>query len=100
MPRGVRTASMISASAMVMSPGDRLSVLRSLARRHADRTVEPHVLAVEVAVGDHGVGELRVLLRPAEAAREGDLRSERLLQVLRRPLQQWCVEDAGQDGVA
>ncbi len=44
---------------------------RGLPGRHADRAVEPHILAIEVRVGDHGVRELRILVRPAEAAREG-----------------------------
>src|ERR1700712_770628 len=62
-PRGVRTASMISASAMVIYPG---RLFEDLARCHADGAVEPDVFAVEVAVGDHGVGELCIFLRPAE----------------------------------
>src|SRR5262249_49392429 len=91
MPRGVRHASMISASAIVVSP--------NLARRHADRAVKPHVLAIEVAVGDHGVGELGVFLGPTEPAREGYLRGQRLLQMLRCALQERRIEDARQDGV-
>src|SRR5436190_15906164 len=95
MPRGVLHASMISASVMVVAPLYSLS-----ARRHADGAVKPHVLAVEVAVGDHGVRKLRIFLGPAEPARERHRRAQRRLHVLCCARQQGRVEDAGQDGVA
>ena len=41
-------------------------------RRHADRTVEAHVLAVEIAAFEHGQRELGVFLRIAEALGERD----------------------------
>src|SRR5689334_5889300 len=43
--------------------------LRS-ARRHADRAVETHGLAVEVAVGDHQLDQRGELVGVAEALRE------------------------------
>src|SRR4029078_1360515 len=99
-PRGVRHASIISASTMSRSFARRSSFsVRRSTWRHADGPVKAHILAVEIAVRYHRVGELRVFLRLAEPARERHLRRQRLLHPVGRPLQQWRVEDARQDGV-
>src|SRR6185436_21100427 len=54
------------------------------ARSHADGAIQPHVLAVEVAVAAHLDRERRVFLRRAEALREGYRSRERSFDVLRR----------------
>src|SRR5271168_5525495 len=96
MPLGVRQASMIQASFIGCSS----IFMGSSTWRHADRAVEAHILAVEIAAGDHRMRELGVFLRPPEASRERNGSGERRFDVFRRPLQQRRVEDARQDGVA
>jgi acyl-CoA synthetase (AMP-forming)/AMP-acid ligase II len=69
------------------------------ARCHPDRSVQPHALAVEVPVGNHQLGQRRVLGRVAQALGERHRRGQRGLHVVGRALQQRRVEDARQDGV-
>ena len=70
-----------------------------LARCHADGAVQAHALAVEVAVGDHGLGQVGVFVGLAQPLGEGHGGGQRGLHVVGRALQQRRVEDAGQDGV-
>src|SRR5690349_4799082 len=49
-----------------------VSFTQSLLRRHAERGVEPHHLAVEIGIVDHVQRQRSELLRRAEPARERD----------------------------
>src|SRR5450631_2463802 len=54
-------------------------------RRHADRAVEAHAFAVEIAVPDHLKRQRSILLRVAETWRKRHLRAQRVLHML------WCA---------
>jgi len=58
-----------------------------LARRYADRAVEPHALAVEVAIRDHQLGQGGVFHGLPEPLRERDRGCKARLHALGRALQ-------------
>jgi hypothetical protein len=55
---------------------------RDLPRGHADSAVEPHIFAIEVCAGNHGVGELGIFFGAAEPLGEGHGRGERGFHVV------------------
>mmetsp|Transcript_6315 Transcript_6315/g.25625 ORF Transcript_6315/g.25625 Transcript_6315/m.25625 type:complete len:609 (+) Transcript_6315:468-2294(+) len=66
-------------------------------RRQADGAVQPDDLAIEHVVGDDLVHELGVVLRPAQAAREGHAGRQRVLHLLGHAEQHRRAEDARRD---
>src|SRR5918999_4624341 len=86
-PMGVRTASTITGEGMA----------RTLLRRHPEGAVEPQHLAVQHRVLGDVAGELRVLLRAAQARRGRDRRAPRVARVLGGGGQQGRVEQPPRD---
>src|ERR1700722_11154587 len=69
-------------------------------RRHADRAVEAHAFAIEIAVPDHLERKQSILRRISETRRKRHLCAQRLLDMLRCALQERRIEQTGQDRVA